>query len=203
MVDFWWYLWLAILSIVTEEAAPIAGGLREHAHPLRERAGACSISFGTWSADMLLYYLGRWRGHWVRHRWPRVREFMLRALKVVRRHPWRSSVAVRFAYGLRFTLPIACGAARVPLPIYALGAAVSAVTWSFLATGVGWAFGKTAKAVLGHVKHYEWYFFAVILLGVLFVLRAMQRRHVEDEVVEVLAAGDTKEMPVVPTSDQP
>src|SRR5271155_3405088 len=152
MVDFWWYVWLAVLSIVTEEAAPLAGGLREHKHPLRLLAVACFISCGTWSADLLLYYLGRWRGHWVRKRWPRVREFMLRALKIVRRHPWRSSLAVRFAYGLRFTLPIACGAARIPFLLYAAGAGISAVTWSFLITGISWGFGRTAQAVLGHVR---------------------------------------------------
>ena len=56
--------------------------------------------------------------------------WMLRTLKIVRRHPWRASIAVRWAYGLRLTLPIACGAARLPLLIYLIGARISAVTWS-------------------------------------------------------------------------
>jgi membrane protein DedA with SNARE-associated domain len=76
------------------------------------------ITAGTWLADILLYYLGRWRGDWVRRRWPTLRVFMLRVFKVVRRHPWRCSLAVRWAYGLRLTLPLACGAARMPFWLY-------------------------------------------------------------------------------------
>jgi len=201
MIDFWWYVWLAILAIFTEEAAPLAGGLREHSYPFRLLAVALFVAGGTWSADLLLYYLGRWRGHWVRKRWPRVREVMLRALKIVRRHPWRASLAVRFAYGLRFTLPIVCGAARVPFLLYATGVAISALSWSFLVTAIGWGFGKTAQALIGHVRRYEWYFFAVILLGVLIAFAIIQRRHVADEVVEVLATGDPEPTPKIVAPD--
>jgi membrane protein DedA with SNARE-associated domain len=84
-----------------------------------------------------------------------VRRYLTRALRFVRRHPWRSSFAVRYAYGLRLTLPIACGAAHVPLPAFLVGSAASSVTWSSLFTVLGWAFGRTAMQVLRHVKRFE------------------------------------------------
>jgi len=153
------------------------------------------VAGGTWAADLGLYYVGRLRGHWVRRRWPSLRRWMLRTLKIVRRHPWRASIAVRWAYGLRLTLPIACGAARLPLPIYLIGSAISAITWSFIFTLLGWGFGRTTLIVLGHVRRYENYLVGAIVLGVAITFWVMRKRHVEEEVVEVLSSGDTAEFP--------
>jgi membrane protein DedA with SNARE-associated domain len=115
---------------------------------------------------------------------------MLRTFKVVRRHPWRSSIAVRWAFGLRLTLPIACGAARIPIVVYLVGSAIGALTWGYTFTLLGWGFGETTLLVLGHVKRYEKYLILVILLASLVVLLVMRRRHVENKTAEFLARGD-------------
>lgn len=157
------------------------------------------ITIGTWSADILLYYLGRWHGEWVRRRWPKLRTFLLRVFRVVRRHPWRCSLAVRFAYGLRLTLPLACGAARVPLWLYLIGSGVSAVTWAYLFTFAGWGFGEASLRLIGHMRRYEVKIALVIVAAVIVTFYLMRRRHVEDEVVDALAKGDpatTAEQPV-------
>src|SRR4051812_13336110 len=193
----WAYMTLAVTGIITEEATPLIGGLAAQSRSLHVTAVALWIGGGTWVADLGLYYVGRLHGHWARKRWPRIRTVMLTAFKIVRRHPWRASVAVRWAFGLRLTLPIACGAARVPLFIYAIGSAISCLTWSFTFVVLGWAFGRTVLIALGHVRRYEKYLIAVIVLVIFFAFRVMRRRHVEDEVVEVLAKGDTGPIPRV------
>jgi membrane protein DedA with SNARE-associated domain len=144
------------------------------------------ITGGTWLADILLYYLGRWRGDWVRERWPTLRAFMLRVLRVVRRHPWRCSVAVRYAYGLRLTLPLACGAARVPFWLYVIGSGISAASWAFLFTLVGWGFGEAALRILGHVRRYEVKIALGIIVSVVIAFYLMRKRRVGDEVVDAL-----------------
>jgi membrane protein DedA with SNARE-associated domain len=159
------------------------------------------VAGGTWAADIGLYYVGRWRGTWARKKWPQLRTFIIRAFKIVRRHPWRSSVAVRWAYGLRLTLPIACGAARVALPVYLIGSAISAISWSFVFTLLGWGFGRTTLIVLGHVRRYENFLVVSIILVLAIVFWMMRKRHVEDEVVEVLASGDTGPIPKVSRSE--
>jgi membrane protein DedA with SNARE-associated domain len=169
---------------------PLIGGLAAHDGRLSLEWVGAWVGAGTWSADILLYYLGRWRGDWVRRRWPRVRTFILRALRIVRRHPWRSSLAVRFAYGLRLTLPIACGAARVPILLYVIGSGISAFTWSFLFTALGWGAGRTTLIVLGHVRRYERYLMALIVIVIALAFWIMRQRHVEEEVVDVLSKGD-------------
>lgn len=186
----WAYVTLGATGIVTEEVTPIIGGLAAHERYLRLWSVVLWVAGGTWVADLGLYYVGRWRGKWARTRWPAIRTWMLRTFKIVRRHPWRTSIAVRWAYGLRATLPMACGAARMPLPIYLIGSAISCMTWSIVFTVVGWGFGRTTLIVVGHVRRYENYLFAIIVLTVAIALWVMHRRHVEDEVVEVLASGD-------------
>src|ERR1044071_10040046 len=193
----WAYLTLGATGIITEEATPLMGGLAAQTRHLQVAAVGLSVASGTWLAGIGLYFVGRWRGKWARRRWPRLRTFILRAFKIVRRHPWRSSLAVRWAYGLRLTLPIACGAARLPIAIYLIGSAVSCLTWSFAFTLLGWAFGRTMLIVLGHVRRYENYLIATIVLGLALTFWVMRRKHVEDEVVGVLAAGDTGPIPKI------
>ena len=186
----WWYASLAATGIITEEATPLIGGLAAHDGHIRLLTAGMSVASGTWLAAILLYWVGRWRGDWVLERFPRARTTMLSALKTVRRHPWRSSLAVRFAYGLRLTLPIACGAARVPIGLYLVASAISALVWAFLFTLLGWGFGHTALLVLDQVMRYEKYLVLAILAGSLIALIVMRRRHVADKSLEVLATGD-------------
>ena len=188
----WEYILLALSGIVTEEATPLIGGLRVHTGHLRLFPVMFWVAAGTWTAHMGLYYLGRWRVDWVKRRFPRARAMIQRVLAVVRRHPWRSSLAVRFAYGLRLTLPIACGAARVPLRIYVPGSGISAATWSVLFTLLGWGLGETTMIVVGHVRRYEKWIAIAILVVIVLALYAMRRQHVEEEVVEVLSVGDER-----------
>src|SRR3954471_19496973 len=92
----WWYVSLAATGIVTEEATPLIGGLAAHDGPIRLSIAGFAASVGMWGYSVLLYWSGRGRGAWVRKRFPGTRPMMLRALKVVRRHPWRGSLAIRF-----------------------------------------------------------------------------------------------------------
>jgi membrane protein DedA with SNARE-associated domain len=151
----WAYITLAAVSFITEEFAPISGGVAAHNGHLVIMWVAMSCALGTWVADIGLYYLGRWRGAWVRNRWPRIGRAFTRTLMGVRRAPWRSSLAVRYAYGLRITLPIACGAAHVPVAEYVAGSAISALTWASLFTVLGWVFGRSAELVMRHIRRYE------------------------------------------------
>jgi membrane protein DedA with SNARE-associated domain len=185
----WAYIVLAAVSFVTEEFAPLSGGFAAHEGHLSIVGVAWSCAIGTWGADIGLYYLGRWRGAWARRRWPSVGRAFTRVLMEVRRRPWRSSLAVRYAYGLRLTLPIACGVAHVPLYEYLAGSALSAATWASLFTVTGWAFGRSALLVYRHAHRYE----DVILLalaGVVGLLVLLYLRRTAPSDVPGDVAGD-------------
>jgi len=89
----------------------------------------------------------------------------------------------------------------LPLGIYLSGSAISCLTWSFTFTLLGWAFGETARRILGHVRRYENYLVVLIVLILAVVFWLMRRKHVEDEVVHVLSAGDAGTIPKASSPD--
>src|SRR3954468_8822914 len=137
----WAYITLGAMGIVWEEASPLIGGLAAHDRHLRLSPVILAVALGTFLSTLLLYFLGRARGHWFRKRWPRFRRVIVQSVALVRRHPWRASLLVRFAYGLRLPLPIACGVARVPILLYATATAISCIVWSLVFSVLGWGLG--------------------------------------------------------------
>jgi membrane protein DedA with SNARE-associated domain len=183
----WKYTALGASSIVFEEANPIFGGIAAR----HGRAGilgvVVAVALGTWVASIALYYVGRWRIDWVHERWPNKRRLLDAALAIVERHPWRSSLAVRFAYGLRLPLPIACGAARVPLSLYAVGSGISCWVWSLGFAYLGLAFGGAAIKLLHFTNMLEVRlgFVALILFIALFFM--IRRRRIAERTARILS----------------
>lgn len=183
----WKYTALGATSIVFEEANPILGGIAVR----HGRAGlfgvVVAVAVGTWIASIALYFVGRWRIDWVRARWPDKRRLLTGALTIVRRHPWRSSLAIRFAYGLRLPLPIACGAARLPFSLYLIASGISCWLWSIAFGYLGYAAGGAALRLLDftHRLDVRLALLAVILFVVLLVI--MRRRLIAERTARVLA----------------
>jgi membrane protein DedA with SNARE-associated domain len=113
---------------------------------------------------------------------------MEKLLGSVRRHPWRASLAVRYAYGARIPLPIACGAAEIPLTNYLIGSGISCWRWSALMTAIGWVFGSTAMLVLGRIRRHE-DVLAISLVVVILVLVAVIALRNREKVPVELDAG--------------
>ena len=190
--SLWPYLTLGAGSMLAEEAAPILGGLAAHEGRLAPIPVALAIGAGTWLVTMALYYVGRVRDRWVRKRFPRLRTFLLRAFKVVRRHPWRASLAVRWVFGLRIALPIACGAARVPIVLFIVASAISCFAWAATFTLIGWLFGRAAEQLLEQVHRYDWWIVAVLAVGCVagWQLARSRRRRLERRAVQVIAGPE-------------
>ena len=168
----WKYSVLGASSIVFEEANPILGGIAVR----HGRAGmlgvVVAVTLGVWAASIALYYVGRWRIDWVRARWPEKHRLLDSALAIVNRHPWRAALAVRFAWGLRIPLPIACGAARLPISLYVIASGISSLAWALLFSYLGLAFGRAAIAALrfAHTLEVRLGFLVVILCIALFFI---------------------------------
>lgn len=175
----WVYVSLAAGPILTEELAPILAGLAASQGKLALGPAIALMSAGGWVATTLLYVLGRWRGRWVRRRFPKVGATIKRLLRAVRRRPWRSALAVRFVFGLRLLLPLACGAAHLRLDVYLLGSLVSSVLWSALFAYLGYWFGEAAMQGLRHVRAYDQYVgvaAGLVVLAWLMIRRRTRQR---------------------------
>ena len=124
----------------------------------------------------------------MRRRWPDKRKLLTGALAIVRRHPWRSSLAVRFAYGLRLLLPIACGAARLPLSLYLIASGISSLVWGVSFTLLGFALGRTALRALMFTQRLD-VRLTIVAVVLTVVLGAMVRRRRANARAAVLPQG--------------
>ena len=146
----WTYVVLGGTAIVTEELGPIFGGIAAHEGELQIGRVIMAITLGGWLAAALLYALGRLKWEAIRRRFPRARATGTVALRVVRNNPLKASFFIRFAFGLRIVLPMACGAANVPLYIYLPVSLVGSAIWTCIFTAVGYAAGEAAVQAMGH-----------------------------------------------------
>jgi membrane protein DedA with SNARE-associated domain len=195
----WKYTALGGTSIVFEETNPILGGIAARHGRAELLAVISAVAIGTWIASVALYFVGRWRIDWVRARWPDKRRLLTGALTVVRRHPWRASLAIRFAYGLRLPLPIACGAARLPLSLYVIASGISCWVWAAAFAYLGFAAGGAALTALAFAQRLEVRLglVAVILGVVLFFIR--RRRRIGERTARVLGGED---IPIMTTAER-
>ncbi len=186
----WKYTALSATSIIFEEANPILGGIAVRHGRLGLLGVIVAVAVGTWIASIGLYFVGRWRIDWVRRRWPDRRELLTGALALVRRHPWRSALAIRFVYGLRIPLPVACGAARLPLPLYVVASGVSCWVWSAAFSYLGYAAGGAALRFLGFAQRGDvrLAFMAILLAITLAVL--VRRRRIAQRMASVQDDGE-------------
>jgi membrane protein DedA with SNARE-associated domain len=196
----WQYVALGGLSIVFEEANPIWGGIHGRHGRLDAGGVVVAVAIGTWIASLALYGIGYWRIDWVRRRFPGKERLLDAALRIVERNPWRASLAIRFAYWLRLPLPIACGAARVPLTLYVLASGVSCWLWSMLFVALGYWASAPALAALRYTRRSDvrLALVALFLAGLLWVL-ATRRRRFAERTARVLT-GET--IPIMTTAER-
>lgn len=188
--QLWKYTALGATSILFEEANPIVGGVAARQGRLDLASVVVAVAVGTWAASIALYYVGYWRIDWVRRRFPRKERLLDAALEIVRRNPWRASLAIRFAYWLRIPLPVACGAARLPILLYVIASGVSCWVWSVAFVALGyWASGAAMQALSftkrGDVRLAA---AALVLLIALYVMR--RRRTIAERTAHVITGDD-------------
>jgi membrane protein DedA with SNARE-associated domain len=192
------YTALGATSIIFEEANPILGGIAARHGRAELFAVVSAVAIGTWIASLALYFVGRWRIDWVRARWPDKRRLLTGALTVVRRHPWRAALAIRFAYGLRLPLPIACGAARLPISLYVVASGISCWAWAGMFGYLGFTAGGAALQALdfAHRLDVRLGLVAVILSAVLFFIA--RRRRIGERTARLLGG---REIAIVSTEE--
>src|SRR5947207_1054913 len=129
------YATMVVAAAFQEEFAPLAGSLAaHHGHGEIVLVGvACAA--GSWLHGVTLYSVGR------RARNLLQRSALQKALLQVRTHRIKALLGIRFLYGLRLTLPLACGAAGISFGRFAWMTALSSIAWAALFCAVGWYAG--------------------------------------------------------------
>lgn len=175
----WTYTVLGASAIIMEELAPIFGGIAIHERELRLLPLLVAITLGGWIAASLLYVLGRLKWEAIRRRFPGTRATGTVALRVVRGNPLTASFFVRFAFGLRIVLPMACGAARVPLYLFLPVSLAGSLAWTAAFTLVGYVAGEAAVQAMGHLGRAGEIVGAIVVTIAVFAFLRWQRRRRE------------------------
>jgi membrane protein DedA with SNARE-associated domain len=191
---------LGATSILFEEANPIWGGIRAKHGRLDVVGVVVAVALGTWLASIALYGLGYWRIDWVRTRFPKKQRLLDAALQIVQRNPWRASLAIRFAYWLRLPLPIACGAARVPLSVYLLASAVSCVVWSLAFVSLGYWASAPALEALRYTRRNDVRLALVALVITAALIYSVRRRRRFAERTAHVLTGEN--IPIMTTAER-
>ena len=174
------YLALGASTIAVSELAPIFGGIAAQEGQLRLGRVIAAITLGGWAATSLLYVAGRLKWEWLRKRWPAMRSAGTVALRIVRRNPAGASFLVRFLFGARILLPMACGAARVPIGQYLSLSLLGNLAWTVTFALIGVAAGEAAEQVLGKLERVEGVMMAIgaallVFFGVWWWRRRVRR----------------------------
>lgn len=167
--SFWTYALLGVSAIVIEELSPIFGGIAAHQGELQLIRVIVGVTLGGWLCTSLLYFAGRAKWDWIRRRFPRLRAAGTVALRVVARNPLTASLLVRFAFGLRLVLPLACGAARVPIATYLGASLLGSALWSMLFTFIGYLAGEAAVRAVGHIGRAGEIVGAIVVTALVYV----------------------------------
>ncbi len=154
---------LVVVGAVLEgETVVIAAGYMAHRHHLSFPVVVACAAIGGSVGDLGFFLIGRRFGERaVAHLPSSVRKSVARARDAVRDNPKRVLLTMRFLYGMRMALPILCGASPMPLRRFGWYDVATAIVWSLLFSGIGYAFGAAATVAIHEIERYEW----VVLLG--------------------------------------
>ena len=170
------YLTLAVTPIITEEFAPVLGGVAASQGQLGLVRVIVAVTIGGWIAAALLYLLGTWQGPWVRRRFPQAGRAIDVLTRAVCKRPWRASFAVRFVFGARLLLPLACGVAHVRPLTYFTASLAGSAAWATVYVVIGYQFGEAAIRILEHVRSYDRYGYALAALAAVAATIIVVRR---------------------------
>lgn len=137
---------------VEGEAVVVTGGVLAQRHLIPLWAAMLASATGSCIVDQIWFFLGRYcrRYAWVQKilRKPTA----ARAVDFVTRYPRRFVFGFRFVYGLRTVSPIVIGTTTIPIRTFVVLNVLAAAIWGPLFTLVGYAFGRAAETMLGHVQ---------------------------------------------------
>jgi len=178
-LDHWGYLALVVGTFLEGETIVLLGGFAAHRGYLDATGVALASFAGSFLGDQMYFFIGRYRGRAILHKYPVWADRARRVDRLVSRYHWPVILGFRFLYGFRTIAPLAIGTTGIPATKFAMLNAIGAVIWSIFFTTLGFALGEALSHFIDDIHRYELRLFALIaLLGlvVYILILAMKRR---------------------------
>lgn len=159
------------------ETAAFLGGVFAHRHLLWWWQAAAAACFGSFAADQVLFFAGRYANRLAFVQRLTRTPAAARVNRLLETHPNKFILGFRFIYGIRTISPIAIGLSGVTPLRFVLLNLVAALVWGIVITTLGYLFGNAVEAVFGRVSLHLHLLAAVVLfLAVAAIVAFFSRR---------------------------
>ncbi len=177
LIQTYGYTAVFVGTLLEAEAVLLVGGFSAHRGYLDLPTVLLVAIAGSFLANQVWFYLGRWKGAVLLARFPQYAEPAARAQALLAKYNTPLILGVRFVFGLRTVLPFALGMGKITTLRFQLLNLAGAILWSVTVGGGGYLFGRILEQALGNLRRYEEILFAVLAVGgFLYWLYTRRRR---------------------------
>ena len=143
------YYIILFLTFLEGETIVIIAGMLAAKGLMNPYYIALTAFLGSWISDQLMFSLGKYKGHAILHRFPKLEARMDKASGLFRKYDTALILGFRFVYGVRNVTPIMLGLSGVSHRKFLALNFIGAGVWAAAFTAGGFFFGK----LFGHVMH--------------------------------------------------
>lgn len=161
--------WALFVGCLAEgETLTLLAGIAAHEGLLHYGWVLLVAASGGALGDIILFFLGRYYGNTILHRFKRHQEKIAATHRLIQRYPSLFVIGVRFMYGLRIIGPLIIGTSHLRPATFLLLNSIGAILWATLFVSLGYLSGQIITPWLqmhGHPgKHLLWLLLAILLV---------------------------------------
>jgi len=165
----WIYLFLFAYCALKSGALPLFAGYAAQANVLELVPVAAATFAGGYLGDELRFAIARRYGDAWSGKWPRLRKAISTAKALVARYGWAYVFLYRYPKGMRTIGALPMGLGSISWPVFTSLNAASALLWTSILVGIGFAFGaQVERAVTDGWGFASILLLAVMVLGILY-----------------------------------
>lgn len=192
------YLVIFVLTLFEGETVLLIAGILAHQGLLNIELSILSAFLGSTVGDQMFFHFAKHEGYRFVKRFKYITRVLPKAEKLVKNHGMYIVLFARYLYGLRISLVVMCGLAKMPsikFSLYNIGAAlIWAVSYGFL----GYFFAGAIGSLTG-IKKFEILLAAAIAVAAIiyWIFRTAQSRKTPAE-----SSINSKAISEEPTGDE-
>jgi membrane protein DedA with SNARE-associated domain len=171
-----------LACIAEGETAAILAGFFAHQGVFVPWQAFVAVFLGAFGGDAAFFLCGRRFANTAFVKRMRSRPGFDRAFDLMQRHPTLYVIGNRYVYGFRLIGGVAAGLSGIAMPKFIVLNAMSALVWTAIFWGLGFAFGLGAEQLIGATLHKHERLLVALGIGVAaglggwYVARRLRRR---------------------------
>jgi len=130
---------------------------------------------GTFLADQVLFYMGRYLGHGILDRYPKLNKSAKKIFHMLEKYDVPFILGFRFIYGIRIISPLLIGLSHISALKFTILNFISGVIWSVISCLLGYYIGAFSKIIGKDYGYIVVLFNAIIMLSIILVFHFISK----------------------------